>query len=114
MRAVGLEEGQSQQALASRLQIPKSRMVAIVDELERRGILERRPNPDDRRVHALHLTDEGRELLGAAFQLALAHERRISGALSDEERARLLELLARVATALEIPHEAHAALRDNG
>src|SRR5262245_18056926 len=64
LRGVGFADGQSQQAVAAQLQIPPSRMVAIVDELEARGLLERQPRPGDRRVRTLHLTAAGRELLG--------------------------------------------------
>ena len=45
--------------------MPPSRMVALVDELEQRGLVERRPHPSDRRVRALYLTAEGREMLAA-------------------------------------------------
>src|SRR5438128_84123 len=56
MRAVGVDSGRSQQSLASRLHISPSRMVAIVDRLEARGLIERRPQPGDRRVRNLFLT----------------------------------------------------------
>src|SRR5580698_5594651 len=59
LRAVSTTEGQSQQAIGERLGIPSSRMVAFVDALEGRGLLERRHNPADRRARALYLTDEG-------------------------------------------------------
>ena len=52
-------EGQSQQAIGERLQIPPSRMVAFVDALEARSLLERRHNPHDRRTRELHLTEAG-------------------------------------------------------
>jgi DNA-binding MarR family transcriptional regulator len=113
MRAVGAAEGQSQQAVAERLQIPPSRMVAFVDALEARGLLERRPNPLDRRARALHLTDDGRELLGRAFVLALELERDLCAELSVAERRQLVEMLQRVAPQLGLPggvHAAHAAL----
>jgi DNA-binding MarR family transcriptional regulator len=113
LRAAGFGEGQSQQAIAARLQIPPSRMVAIVDGLEARGLIERRPHPDDRRVRSLFVTGSGTELLGRAFQLALEHEQRVSGHLDDAERARLLEQLHEIARRLDLPQGAHAALRDD-
>jgi DNA-binding MarR family transcriptional regulator len=111
LRAVGFQDGQSQQALGDRLQIPRSRMVAIVDELETRGLIERRPHPTDRRVHELHLTDTGRHLLEQAFQQAIAYEQQISSPLAPEEREQLLDLLERLATNLGIGPGAHTALR---
>jgi DNA-binding MarR family transcriptional regulator len=115
LRAVAATEGQTQQAVGERLQIPPSRMVAFVDALEARGLIERRQNPDDRRIRALHLTDEGHELLGRAFALAGAHERDLCAELSDEQREQLLELLEHVAARLGLApgvHAAHAALAE--
>src|SRR5919109_738600 len=68
LRAVGFGEGQSQQALAENLHISASHMVTIVDELEKRGFVERRPHSSDRRVRALHLTTKGEKLLAQAFE----------------------------------------------
>ncbi len=111
LRALGAAEGQSQQAIAGRLQIPPSRMVALVDALEARGLLERRPNPLDRRARALYLTDAGRELLGRAFVLAAGLERDLCATLSPAEVEQLLELLRRIGLQLGVPaHAAHAAL----
>lgn len=112
LRAVAASEGQSQHAIGERLQIPSSRMVAFVDALEARALLERRHNPLDRRTRALHLTDAGRELLASAFALAVGHEQALCVALSDEERATLLELLQRVGAQLGLPPGVHSAMRD--
>src|SRR5262245_30692684 len=62
LNAVDFAEGQSQQAIGEAIGAPPSRMVAIVDELEQRGLVDRRPHPSDRRIRALYLTDDGREL----------------------------------------------------
>lgn len=112
LRAVDFQEGLSQQASGDGLQIPRSRMVAIVDELEGRGLLERRPHATDRRVRELHLTDAGRALMAEALERAVLYERQVSSALGAEERDRLLDLLERVATSLGIGPGAHAALRE--
>lgn len=112
LRAVAPAEGASQQALAERLQIPPSRMVAFVDALEARGLLERRANPDDRRARALYLTDEGRELLTAAFTLASELEAKLCAGLSASERERLLDALRRVGARLGIEPGAHSAHTD--
>jgi DNA-binding MarR family transcriptional regulator len=113
LRSVASDEGQSQHTLGERLQIPRSRMVAIVDELEERGLLERRANADDRRVRLLHLTDTGRQLLQQAFAEAVAYEQQINAPLTDQERDDLLDLLERVATAIGLTTSgAHPALRE--
>lgn len=115
LRAVRAAEGLSQQALAERMRILPSRMVAFIDALETRGLLERRHNREDRRARALHLTGDGRDLLDRALTLALGHERDICADLTAEEREQLLELLQRVALSLGLPagaHASHAALAD--
>src|SRR5919201_1390632 len=103
LRAVRANDGQSQQALAERLRIPPSRMVAIVDELESRGLIERRPDPNDRRVRALYVTSRGQTLLDDAFKLVVEHERAISDVLTEDERTELLSLLNRIAAGLGLP-----------
>lgn len=117
LRAVAAAEGQSQQALGERLLIPASRMVAFVDALQERGLLERRINPQDRRAHALHLTGAGRKLLERAATAAIGLERDLCADLEDADREQLLQLLQRVGGCLGQPpgtHGAHAhsALRD--
>ena len=67
LRAVGVAEGQSQQALAEHLHISPSHMVSIIDELERRKLVERKPQSSDRRVRTLHLTSTGRKKVKARF-----------------------------------------------
>jgi DNA-binding MarR family transcriptional regulator len=109
LRAVGDAEGQSQQAIGERLGIPASRMVAFVDALEARSLLERRQNPSDRRTHALFLTDDGRELLERALALAVGLERDLCARLSATERDQLLELLQRVGMQLGVEPGTHAA-----
>jgi DNA-binding MarR family transcriptional regulator len=112
LRAVGVQEGQPQQALADRLQIPRSRMVSIVDELEAGGLLERRPNPADRRVRELYLTAPGRKALERAFAEAVAYEQEVGAGLTPKEREQLLDLLERIADNLGIGPGAHTALRE--
>jgi DNA-binding MarR family transcriptional regulator len=113
LRAVGVQEGQTQQALGDRLQIPRSRMVSILDELEQRGLLERRPNPADRRVREIYLTDAGRKAFGQAFEHAVAYERQVTAPLEAGEREQLLDLLDRIAGYLGIAPGAHTALGED-
>jgi DNA-binding MarR family transcriptional regulator len=109
LRAVAAAEGQSQQAVGERLQIPPSRMVAFVDALEARGLLERRQNPHDRRTRALHLTDDGSALLARALALAVGLEEDICAQLTLAERRQLVDMLTRVGAQLGLPAGAHAA-----
>ena len=101
LNQVALRDGQSQQAIADAIGIPKSRMVALVDDLERRGLVERRRS--DRRTHALHLTGAGRDLLRRTRRVAREHDADLSAPLSAAERERLVELLGKIAAAQDAP-----------
>jgi DNA-binding MarR family transcriptional regulator len=94
LRHVGAEEGRTQVSLSAALAVPASRIVGIVDELERRGLVERRANPTDRRAHALWLTIRGQQLLHEVMAISRAHESDICTGLSDADRQRLIELLS--------------------
>ncbi len=109
LRAVGAGEGHSQQAIGERLGIPASRMVAFIDALEERGLLERRAHPTDRRARALHLTEAGRKLLADAFAAAVAFETELCRDLDAGERDQLLALLGKVRGTLGLPPGVHAA-----
>jgi DNA-binding MarR family transcriptional regulator len=96
MRFVATSEGQSQQALAERLAIPPSRMVALGDRLEEVGFLERRPDPEDRRVRGLHLTRKGRGVLERASKIAIDYETQLCSGINRKEREMLIDLLQRL------------------
>ena len=89
--------GLSQQELASKLQIHPSRLVAILDNLEKREFVERRANPDDRRLYSLHLTEKGGEVLEGIGKVAREHQDALLSALNKEERDELANLLLKVA-----------------
>ena len=97
LRAVAANPGQSQQALARHLGTPPSRLVALVDGLDERGLVERRRNPTDRRLHALHPTEAGHDLLRRIGEVTHDHDAEICAGLRDDERAVLTGLLARIA-----------------
>jgi DNA-binding MarR family transcriptional regulator len=89
--------GQSQQDVAASLGLHPSRMVAVVDELESKGLVERRENPDDRRVYALFLTPAGEKALRDIGRLNGEHLESLCAALDDAEREQLGALLSRIA-----------------
>jgi DNA-binding MarR family transcriptional regulator len=96
MNVIDAAEGRSQQQIAEAIGAPPSRMVAIVDELEDAGLVERRPQPSDRRVRALHLTAAGRRKLAAGRKIAAEHEEELMQGLSAADRERLAALLQKV------------------
>ena len=97
LRFVQASEGVTQQALGEALQVLPSRLVVLIDELEARGVIERRDNPNDRRSYALFLTDKGRETFKVIGRLAREHQDALCAALTDKERAQLAALLERIA-----------------
>lgn len=97
LRVVAMRPGQSQQAIAGQLGTPPSRLVALVDGLEQRGLIERRRNPDDRRHHALYLTDAGVGFMRQLAVIGKEHEDAMCAGLDPAERAQLLALLSRIA-----------------
>jgi DNA-binding MarR family transcriptional regulator len=90
-------EGQSQQALAERIGVNATRMVFLVDELEKLGLIERRRNPADRRSHALYLTGQGRVTVGQVQAITAEHEAELGAGLTEAQRAQLASLLRVVA-----------------
>jgi DNA-binding MarR family transcriptional regulator len=88
--------GVTQSRLAQAVRRDRSTMVGVLDQLEAKGLIERRRG-SDRRTNGLWLTRAGRERLAAAKRAIRAHEERVTARLSTAERARLLELLERIA-----------------
>lgn len=88
--------GLSQSRLAGAIGLDRSTLVPILDDLERRGWVERRPGVD-RRTNGLTLTAAGGRFLAALRQRVLDHEKRVASRLNAAERRQLLDLLARIA-----------------
>jgi len=97
LRVIDASEGLSQQALGAGLNVLPSRLVVLIDDLEHRGLVERRDHPGDRRSHALFLTTKGRDALKAIGRAAREHQAALCAALTDDERTQLAQLLRRIA-----------------
>jgi DNA-binding MarR family transcriptional regulator len=97
LRLLAANPGRSQRELADALGLPPSRFVPFADALEQRGIIERRRNPDDRRLHAVYLTADGERLLDRLRTVGLAHEQATCAGLTDDQHRLLYDLLRRVA-----------------
>ena len=83
-------------ALARAIGIERSTMVAVIDTLERRALVERRPSKVDRRSNALVLSTGGAALMDKLRPMVRAHEDCITGDLSPAERRLLIDLLRRL------------------
>jgi DNA-binding MarR family transcriptional regulator len=106
-------EGQSQQALSTALGIHRSAVVALVDDLEHRGLAERRRDPVDRRAYTLYLTPPGRDVLADLERIAEHHETELLTALDASERSQLVSLLQRVAESQGLAAGVHPNLEPN-
>lgn len=93
---IARNEGSTQAALADLLEIEPITLVRLLDKLEAAGLVERRPDPNDRRVRRLHLTAATGPLLEQLQGLAAdAREAALSG-LTNAERQQLTDLLMKV------------------
>jgi DNA-binding MarR family transcriptional regulator len=110
LNLVDAAEGKSQQAIAAAIEIPASRMVALVDELEQRDLVERRPDPADRRVRALYLTRKGRQVLARGRKIAKEHEEELTRGLAAADRKRLVDLLQKMVDEQALGQGVHPGL----
>lgn len=86
----------TQAALAAAIGADKTRIIATLDDLQEAGYIERRPDPDDRRVRLLAITDAGRRVKNAVQDEIQRGEERWLGELSAEERQTFLRVLERL------------------
>lgn len=90
---IGLKPGMIQQELVSLLLVTKGNVGALLDRLESIGLVERRPDPKDRRANRLYLTPAGRELMSTLFDKHRAFVREEMRPLTPEQQAQLQSLL---------------------
>jgi DNA-binding MarR family transcriptional regulator len=77
----------SQRRLGSVQGVDRTTTVAVLDHLQSRGLIERRRDPADRRVHTVSITDEGRQVLRSAGRAVVDAEREVLEPLgADAER----------------------------
>ena len=82
-----------QAALGKALDIKRANVVTLLDELEERGLVERRPATDDRRSYELHLTARGDQLTAEMLALHAKLEKDVARALGRDELETLVDLL---------------------
>ncbi len=88
--------GLKQSDLARAAHLDRSTVVSIIDNLERRKLVERHPAQHDRRSNALFLTPEGSSLLKTLKQRVNSHERRLVEHLTADEHTTLIALLKKI------------------
>lgn len=98
----------SQHALGTALCLDPSNVVGLLNELEERGLVERRRDPADRRRHIVSLSAAGSAELAQAYSRLGLVEDELFSALSADERATLHDLLARAVGTASLSHAASA------
>ena len=99
LAAVADQPCRNQASIADLLRLDRTVMTHTIDDLERAGLVERRPDPRDRRARQIVLTDQGRARLDAGTAAMSQAERRMLQMLDDAEAATFRSLLQRVADA---------------
>ena len=89
--------------LAEVLGAPLSTASGIGERLARRGLVHRHRKPEDRRVVVVRLTRKGETAAGKLREQLDALLRRVAGALTEEEQAQLVSLLAKAWAAFQVP-----------
>jgi DNA-binding MarR family transcriptional regulator len=97
--AIDDHEPQSQQEVARRLDLDRTTMVALIDELESKALVSRSPAADDRRKNVVTLTTHGRETLTAALAATMQAEHNFLAPLSPADAETFRRLLATVVRA---------------
>lgn len=91
--------------VAERMVLTTGTMTSLIDTLVRRGLVRRLPHPDDRRMLLIDITDAGRDVVDLILPVTHRINKDVFGVLSEDERQRLLELLARVQERLAVMRE---------
>jgi DNA-binding MarR family transcriptional regulator len=87
----------TQQALGQRLGVDRTVMTYLLDDLERAGLIERRPDPADRRARRIVVTEQGYARLAGCAERMTGAEDQVLGALDEADRATFRSLLQRAA-----------------
>lgn len=113
MRLVSLSEKISQRQLANKLSINPSRLVIMLDELEKMNLIIRTVDKKDRRNHNLHLTEEGSHMVKRVGNISRKLTDKLCRTLSHTERDILEELLQKIAADQNLVPNVHPSFKTN-
>ncbi len=94
--------------LAELTNCTRATMTGLVDTLEKDGMVRREPNPDDRRMMSVVITDAGIHLMHGILPEHFSRISRLMGSLSDRECKQLVGLLAKVLDQINLVEPPHA------
>jgi len=114
LRMLGSNPGLTQHALSKILGMFPSQLVALLDGLEDRRLIERRRSPQDRRRYLLHLTNAGRKALAEIGRLTLLLEDDLFTGLTEPELDLFCQLLRRIVSQQQITAGVHPAYKQIG
>lgn len=106
LQVIAANPGLAQSRLAEAMEVDRSTIVKVVDQLEGRSLIVREPSPHDRRSYCLRLTEGGNAALQRMQALMRKHEDEFTQVLSAEERQLLIHLLARLHSRAEAEPDA--------
>ncbi len=93
LHAARRQPGLDQRTLAATIGFDTSTIGGVIDRLERRGLIERRASPTDRRVRLLHVTPAGEALIDEVVPAMLRAQQRILSPLPAAERPRFVAMM---------------------
>jgi DNA-binding MarR family transcriptional regulator len=79
----------------------KSSLTPVVEDLVRRGLVERKRMREDRRTYRLNVTPAGKKTLTSLTRCARRHERVMDGIIGQRDRKRFIQILKRLAAEME-------------
>jgi DNA-binding MarR family transcriptional regulator len=93
--------GISQTELSQAAGRDKSSLTPVVEDLVRRGLVERKRMRDDRRTYRLNVTPAGKKTLTQLTRCARRHERILDGIIGSRDRKRFVQILKKIAAEIE-------------
>lgn len=96
LHAIETNPGSSGAELSELMQLPRTNMVLILRELEKRKLIDRRLGEKERRAHSIYLSSLGEGLMPELHKAHLAHTRDVYSLMEPEEREQLMAVLRKL------------------
>jgi len=90
------EDGLSHAELAERMHLQPATVTKMITRMEKRGLVTRQPDPDDKRISRVYMTEQGRIAYGAAHEVFTQLSGEIFAGFDEQEREQLRDMLFRV------------------